>query len=140
MDPVVIVELVAVAVLLALGLYLVAPPERRRSPGSGGQVQPDEDIDLTAGTELAHAEVLVAWAEGTRGDWDRHVRPVLARELDHRIGGRRSGSADRSVTGRMLFGSLWPLVDPSGRFTSKTGAPGPGRSALEAILERLEAA
>ena len=30
---------------------------------------------------LARTVALIAWADGTRGDWDRHVRPVLARSF-----------------------------------------------------------
>ena len=42
------------------------------------------------------------------------------------------------ATGRMLFGErLWPWVDPNN--ISRTGAtePGPGRDALDEILQRL---
>jgi hypothetical protein len=85
-------------------------------------------------------ETMVGWAEATRADWDRRLRPMLARQFELATGQRKS--RDRSAfqaTGRMLFGpDLWQWVDPEN--VSRTGAnePGPGRAALDEILRRLE--
>src|SRR5947209_20505215 len=73
---------------------------------------PDEP---PADSSLKHATALVAWAQGTARDWDRHVRPILGGYLNSVLGhdGRR--------TGELLFGArLWPLVDPNRQL------PGPG--------------
>jgi hypothetical protein len=135
-DPILIVDLLAVTVLLAAAMWLAGQAEgaRRRRPDDG----PEE---VAAESTLTSAQVTVSWASGTRADWDRHVRPVLAREFDDVVGGRRSGASDRTATGELMFGhELWPLVDPTARFTSRLDRPGPGRAALSRILERLEAA
>lgn len=134
-----IFEVLAIAVIFAavmwLSSHVVGGARRVRhaeQPAATG-VEPDSTLTQAAST--------VGWAEGTRSDWDRHVRPVLAREFDNIVGARRSGSRSRRETGQLMFGPrLWPLVDPAGGFTSGLGAPGPGRSALSEILERLEAA
>lgn len=137
MGSFVIFDVLAIAALFAGVMWLSAQvsPERprksRRATVIGGE--PDSTV--------ANAEVTVSWAAGTRADWDRHVRPVLAREFDNVVGGRRSASGSQDETGKLLFGpELWPLVDPADRFTQRLDRPGPGRDALGAILEKLEAA
>ncbi len=96
-------------------------------------------------TEPAHAEslprwqrrteTLISWSEGSRADWDRHLRPMLARQL-------RTGftSGSDAATGVMLFGpQLWPWVDPSTVASAADAErPGPGREVLGAILDRLD--
>ncbi|MEV0671772.1 hypothetical protein [Mycobacterium sp. NPDC050441] len=98
------------------------------------------------------AELLVQWrtqtdtliqrAETTRLQWDRHLRPRLAREFAAATGHRQA--ADRAAfvtTGRMLFGSeLWQWVDPDNVIGTGAAAeqPGPGRDVLDEILRRLE--
>jgi hypothetical protein len=82
----------------------------------------------------------IAWSDSTRADWDRRLRPVLARqfELATRQPRVRSPRAFEA-TGRVLFGDeLWAWVDPEN--ISRTGAleTGPGRAVLNDILERLE--
>lgn len=91
----------------------------------------------------AQTETVIAWADATRGDWDRHLRPRLAREFmmatGHRDTAAQQDPGAQQETGRMVFGDdLWPWVDP--RNVTRTGrdAPGPGRGALEEILRRLE--
>ncbi|MCK0177132.1 hypothetical protein [Mycolicibacterium sp. F2034L] len=85
-------------------------------------------------------ETMISWSEATRADWDRRLRPMLARQFELATGQRRSRNADAfEATGRMLFGSqLWQWVDPEN--VSRTGGrePGPGRAALDEILQRLE--
>lgn len=140
MDALLILDVVAALALFGVGLWLsgaahglVSAREQRWDVADSAE----PELDAT----LGHAEVLVSWAEGTRSDWDRHVRPMLAREFGDRVGGRRSSSGSQAATGEFLFGpQLWPLVNPAGRFTERLNSPGPGRPALERILERLEAA
>lgn len=137
MDPIMILELlVAAGVLLFTVTFLVRSAATRTDTGK------ERFADAPAGdAALAHAEVLVSWAEGTRQDWDRHVRPMLAREFEDRVGSRRSAAGSLATTGEFLFGAeLWPMVDPAARFTGNDDRPGPGREALARILDRLESA
>lgn len=125
---------VAVTVLVGATLWLVSravPRDGARQQRHAGPAEPD--------STLAHAQITVGWASGTRRDWDRHVRPVLARQLDEALGARRSTEEARSAAGELLFGPvLWPLIDPNDRFTTQLDGPGPGRDALATILNRLE--
>lgn len=126
---------VAVLVLIGSTLWVVSralPRAARPTPAADAA-----ESDST----LAHAQVAVSWASGTRRDWDRHVRPVLARQLDEVLGPRRTSEDSRRAAGELLFGPLlWPLVDPHDAFTTRLDSPGPGRQALAAILNRLESA
>jgi hypothetical protein len=89
---------------------------------------------------LATTETTIRWSDSTRADWDRHLRPMLARRFEMATGHRQAKDPTAfHATGRMLFGAdLWEWVNPNN--VSRTGdrAPGPGRGALEAILQRLE--
>ena len=78
----------------------------------------------------SRTEVLVSWADGTPADWDRHIRPILGREVQLALGGNLA--PDR---GEFAFGQWWVWVDPLGR---GTGQKAPGRRGLEEILARLE--
>lgn len=137
MDPLVILEVVAGLAVVLFAVEFATGGEWRTDRRTRGQTPAEDHRDSV----LEHALVLVAWAEGSRQDWDRHVRPVLAREFEDRVGTRRSGAESVRQTGEFLFGpDLWPLVDPAARFTERLGADGPGRTSLERILDRLEAA
>lgn len=89
---------------------------------------------------LARTETLVARAATTRADWDKHLRPMLARQFELATGQRKA--KDRNAfhaTAEMVFGpELWPWVDPDN--VSRTGGsePGPGREVLDEVLQRLE--
>ena len=87
----------------------------------------------------SRTETLISWADSTRADWDRRLRPMLARQFELAVGARTRKFPDSvDATGRMLFGErLWPWVDPDN--ISRTGAtePGPGRDVLDEILQRL---
>ncbi|MFC7448014.1 hypothetical protein [Rhodococcus daqingensis] len=85
-------------------------------------------------------ETLVSWADGSRADWDRHLRPMLAREYMHASGPRAARAhAEIGSAGVAAFGAdLWQWVDPTGAGRGDPGGPGPGRGALERILTRLE--
>jgi hypothetical protein len=89
---------------------------------------------------ISGTETRVHRSESTRTDWDRHWRPVLAQRFGMVTGQLRTKDpAAFDATGRMLFGPrLWQWVDPTN--VARTGGhePGPGRAALEEILQRLE--
>lgn len=89
---------------------------------------------------MERTETMVGWAEATRADWDRRLRPMLARQFELATGQRKA--RDRrafQATGRMLFGpDLWRWVDPENVSRTGTEEPGPGRAALDEILRRLE--
>jgi hypothetical protein len=88
----------------------------------------------------ARTAIQISWADGSRGDWDRHLRPVLARDFQLALGRRFDrGVSGLGSAGRMVFGDdLWPWVDPSAVAMTDRDRPGPGRGVLAAILERLE--
>lgn len=88
----------------------------------------------------ARTQTMISWADSTRADWDRRLRPMLARQFELATGQRKARNPTAfEATGRMLFGpQLWQWVDPEN--VSRTGdrEPGPGRAALDEILQRLE--
>ena len=108
----------------------------------------DSDAALTdshaAGESLrrwvSRTESLIGWSESTRSDWDRHLRPMLARQYE--MASRQRQSKDRAAfraTGRVLFGQeLWAWVDPENVARVGRDEPGPGRAVLDEILRRLE--
>jgi hypothetical protein len=89
---------------------------------------------------LSRTETLISRSDTTRRDWDRHLRPMLARQFELATGQRQARNpAAFQATGQMLFGAeLWKWVDPQN--VSRTGGdePGPGRAALAEILQRME--
>jgi hypothetical protein len=88
----------------------------------------------------ATTETTIRWSDSTRADWDRHLRPMLARRFEIATGhGQAKDPTTFHAIGRMLFGpELWEWVNPNN--VSRTGGhePGPGRAKLEEILQRLE--
>lgn len=88
----------------------------------------------------AKTEILIARADSTRSDWDKYLRPMLARQFELATGQRKS--KDPRVfhaTAIALFGAqLWPWVDPDNVSRSGTTEPGPGRAVLNDVLTRLE--
>lgn len=97
-------------------------------------------LEETLRSWLTRTETLIRRSESTRTDWDRHLRPMLARQFAMATGQRQArNDATFQATGNMLFGAeLWAWVDPQN--VSRTGGsePGPGREALDEILRRLE--
>ena len=89
---------------------------------------------------LSRTETLISQSEATRRDWDRHLRPTLARQFEMATGQKRSKDrAAYNATGQMLFGTdLWVWVDPDNVARGGVEEPGPGREALDEILQRLE--
>lgn len=123
--------------ILAIVLIVVARlrmSTRAQSTVDEPEPAPEDD------PAVLRARATIAWAEGTRMDWDRHVRPVLARELGELFRSRRDPESmpANEIGQRMLGGELWALVDPRHPFTTELDQPGPGRAGLTAILDRLE--
>lgn len=84
----------------------------------------------------SQAELMVSWADGSRADWDRHLRPKLAR--DFMMASRQKDPAGLATAGRMVFGDLWHWVDPQGARPGGHDEPAPGRDTLDAILVRMD--
>jgi hypothetical protein len=128
--------LVFSGVIVALILYRL---RSSLSPEDDPAEERDRGPEEALQRWLARTETLIRWADRSRGDWDRHLRPLLAREFQT-VTGHREGE-DRSAmdaTGRMTFGAeLWPWVDPFAVSHTDRDQPAPGRAALEAILQRL---
>ncbi len=126
---------VAVAVtLLALRWYLVRGTDT--VPAAANTNGAEESLRRW----LSRTETLISWSESTRSDWDRHLRPMLARQFGIATGQKQNKNPEGfRATGRMLFGDeLWAWVDPENVERTDKQAPGPGRSALDQILRRLE--
>jgi hypothetical protein len=89
---------------------------------------------------LSRTQTLIHRSESTRADWDRHLRPMLARRFAMATGQKYAKDpAAFDATGRTLFGSeLWAWVSPNNVSRTGLSEPGPGRARLEEILERLE--
>jgi hypothetical protein len=115
----------------------------RRALGRGNERDADADVDdLKDSLQrwLSTTETTIRWADSTRTDWDRHLRPMLARRFELATGQRLTKNpAAFYATGRMLFGAeLWEWVNPNNVTRTGDRQPGPGRGALEEILQRLE--
>lgn len=109
-----------------------------RIGGDGADGAPPSEALESLQRWKSQTEELIRWADGTRGDWDRHLRPKLAR--DFLIATKQKEPAAVSGTGRLVFGDLWQWVDPQNVSAARRGDPGPGRDALDEILRRLEQA
>ncbi|BDB41051.1 MULTISPECIES: hypothetical protein [Mycobacterium] len=157
-------KLVALGVLLVVGIELLALLMQNRTlvlAASGVGVAlvllnirkllgspndpPDDESADDSGDALrrwvASTETTIHWSESTRADWDRHLRPMLARRFELATGQRRAKDpAAYAATGEMLFGpQLWVWVNPNDiGHPGNRQHPGPGRAALEEILRRLE--
>jgi hypothetical protein len=130
--------LVASGVALALVLLSV-----RRVLGHGMQstAEPDaDDLGDSLRRWLSTTETTIRWSESTRSDWDRHLRPMIARRYEMATGQRQAKDpVAYHSTGQMLFGDeLWEWVNPNNVARGGDGQPGPGRAAFEAILRKLE--
>ncbi len=85
----------------------------------------------------SQTEALLQWADATRGEWDRYLRPKLARDFLQAT--RQKEPAAVAAAGRLLFGEdLWQWVDPQNVSPARRNDPAPGRATLDTILERLE--
>lgn len=124
---------VAVLVLWAVRRRLVDRGPRFVEPAAN-------DAEESLRDWIVRTETLIQWSETTRGDWDQHLRPTLAREFFMATGPQQARDpAAMQATGRMVFGDqLWQWVDPHDVRRSSRGEPGPGRATLDEILHRLE--
>lgn len=126
-----------VAVALGCFVWVLLRPEKRKK-------EPADDMDNGPAEMLRHwharAEMLVDRADGSRADWDRHLRPLLAKEFQLSAGLRVSKNR-RALenAGHHLFGAeLWRWVDPADSALRDQDTPAPGRAALDEILSRLQ--
>jgi hypothetical protein len=91
---------------------------------------------------VSRTEALIQWSDTTRSDWDRRVRPILARQFEMATKANQRRTTDPEAfqaTGKMLFGAdLWPWVDPDNVARRGVVRRGPGRRTLERILQCLE--
>src|ERR1700754_2454239 len=157
-------KLVAAAFLLVVGAELIAlaSPDRRmvlvmsgvavacallavrwmlmREAEPGAEEPRADDAAESLRRWLSRTETLISRSEATRSDWDRHLRPMLARQYEMATGQKRiKDRAAYHATGQMLFGAeLWAWVDPENVSRSGVEQPAPGRTALDEILQRLE--
>jgi hypothetical protein len=129
----VVVGVMVALVLLTLRLYLV------REPGYESDALSNDPAESLR-RWLSRTETLISRAESTRRDWDRHLRPMLARQFEMATGQRQARNhAAFHATGTMLFGAeLWAWVNPQNVSRTGENEPGPGREALDEILRRLE--
>jgi hypothetical protein len=129
----VVVGAMVALVLLSLRFYLV------REAGDDSETLTNDAAESLR-RWLSRTETLVSRAESTRRDWDRHLRPMLARQFELATGQRQARNhAAFHATGTMLFGvELWEWVDPQNVSRTGESEPGPGRDALDEILRRLE--
>ena len=125
---------------VALALVLL---NLRRFLGRGTEppAEPDpDDLGDSLRRWLSTTETTIRWSDSTRADWDRHLRPMLARRYEMTTGQKQSKDpASYHASGRMLFGAeLWEWVNPNNVTRTGDQQPGPGRATLEEILRRLE--
>ncbi|WP_019931603.1 hypothetical protein [Nocardia sp. BMG111209] len=134
--------LAAVPLTLTLALLVRSLVERARpAPDTGPE---DYEIDNGPAEMLrrwrSRAQMLADRADGSRADWDRHLRPLLAKEFElstgHRVAKDRRATA---AAGQVQFGpELWPWVDPENAAPREQHERAPGRAALDEILRRLQ--
>ena len=134
--------LAGIPVLGALALLLRSVVERARKLERDDIA--DHDFENGPAEMLtrwqARAQMLATRADGTRADWDRYLRPLLAKEFElssgHRITKNRKAT---EVAGRLQFGpELWRWVDPANSSPRDQSTRAPGRAALDEILRRLQ--
>ena len=130
--------LVASGIALALVLLNI-----RRVLGHGIQPATEpgaDDLGDALRRWLSTTETTIRWSDSTRADWDRNLRPMLARRFEIATGhGQAKDPATFHATGQMLFGpELWEWVNPNNVSRAGGHEPGPGRVKLEEILQRLE--
>ena len=109
--------------------------------GTESPAEPDRDhLGDSLRRWLSTTETTIRWSDSTRADWDRHLRPILARRYEMTTGQKQSKDpVAYHASGRMLFGTeLWEWVNPNNVTRTGDHQPGPGRATLEEILRRLE--
>ncbi|WP_040788212.1 hypothetical protein [Nocardia paucivorans] len=127
-----------VAIALACFVWVLVRPEKRE--------RPDELPEMENGPAevlrrwQARAQMLTERADGTRADWDRYLRPMLAKEFQLSAGARVSKNRRAlESAGIHHFGpELWRWVDPADSALRDQRTPAPGRAVLDEILHRLQ--
>ncbi|MBC7304688.1 MAG: hypothetical protein H5T78_27545 [Nocardia sp.] len=133
--------LLAVAVPVALALTMLVWSLRHRVVREEPLTEYiDNGPAEMLGRWHARAEMLTARADGTRADWDRHLRPLLAKEFELSTGLRVSKNRRATeAAGQLQFGpELWRWVDPANSALRDHTGRAPGREALDEILRRLQ--
>ncbi|AYF73228.1 hypothetical protein D7D52_04405 [Nocardia yunnanensis] len=126
----------------ALGLLVWSLVERARR---AGPPEPEDNEIDNGPTEMlrrwqARAQMLADRSEGSRADWDRHLRPLLAKEFELTSGHRMAKNRRAlEIAGQHQFGpELWRWVDPANSALRDQANRAPGREALDEILRRLQ--
>jgi hypothetical protein len=103
--------------------------------------EPDpDDIGDALRRWQVNTQTTIRWSDSTRADWDRHLRPMLARRFEIATGHRQAKDPRTYyASGQMLFGpELWDWVNPNNVTRTAGHEPGPGRAMFEEILQKLE--
>ncbi|MFI1914429.1 hypothetical protein [Nocardia sp. NPDC020380] len=125
-----------------LGLLVWSLVQRSRRIAPQGPA--DHEIDNGPAEMLrrweARASMLADRSEGSRAEWDRHLRPLLAKEFELTSGHRMAKNRRALETaGQLQFGpELWRWVDPANSALRDQEGKAPGRAALDEILRRLQ--
>jgi hypothetical protein len=125
---------------IALALVLLNVHRLLTHP-AGPEAEPvSDDLGDSLRRWLSSTQTTIRWSDSTRADWDRHLRPMLSRRFAIATGQRQAKDPETfASTGQMLFGAeLWKWVDPNNVTRTGSREPGPGRAALEEILQKLE--
>ncbi len=124
---------------VALGMFALHLTGRLARGANDGSAAESNDAWESLQRWRGQTEELIRWADGSRAEWDRHLRPRLAR--DFMVATQQKASDDFDSSGRFVFGEeLWQWVDPQNVAPGRRNEPGPGRDALDQILRRLEKA
>src|SRR5258705_13063054 len=97
------VGVMAALVLLALRFYLV------REPSYDSGDPPANDPAESLRRWLSRTEMLISRSESSRRDWDRHLRPMLARQFEMATGQREAKDrvAFRATGSTVFRAALW---------------------------------
>ncbi|MGW0246345.1 hypothetical protein ACWDYH_06850 [Nocardia goodfellowii] len=122
----------------ALALLVVAVVAVARSSSAPESADVEREPADTLPRWRSRVALLLDYAEGTQAEWDRHIRPFLAREFQLALGHYGTNEAEATeAAGSAYFGpELWEWVRPHA--ISDAAEPGPGRAVFVAAVERLE--
>ncbi|WP_431956206.1 hypothetical protein [Nocardia lijiangensis] len=131
--------LAAVPVALALFQLILTLRERKPAEDDGADDIENGPLEMLNRWQ-ARAQMLADRAEGSRADWDRHLRPLLAKEFELSTGMRVAKNRRATeAAGILQFGpELWRWVDPANSALRDQTTRAPGRAALDEILRRLQ--
>lgn len=133
-------RIVPVAAGIAVAVVLWALRTGMTRAGDRTPVTGSDDVAKSLQGWRSRTQTLIDRADMSRQDWDRHLRPMLARQFELATGqSKRKDRQAFQATGEALLGAqLWAWVDPDGVNPAAGGQPGPGREALAEILRRIE--